>query len=384
MSGEAAIQRVPPLDDVIAESVLNAIETAVMVVDEQTRIIYVNNAAEQMLGGSAASLMGHSLSSLLPEDSPVFGLVSLVREEGMTVSEYGLTLESPRVAKHFVNVQASPVVDKPNQVVLVFFERSIADKIDRHLIHRNAARSVTAMAAMLAHEVKNPLSGIRGAAQLLEQSSEPDDQTLTRLICDETDRICALVDRMEVFSDSRPLDRAPVNIHQVLERVKTLAAAGFAKGIRITENYDPSLPPVDGNFDQLIQIFLNLIKNAAEACPAEGGEIMISTAYQHGARLAVPGGGGRLHVPLVVSIQDNGRGIPDDMRDHLFDAFITSKPKGSGLGLALVAKIVDDHGGVIEFDSVPGRTVFRVMLPIATADAEREGAGAEEDSREDT
>lgn len=349
-----------------AESVLNSLESAVLVVDAQTQVTFANNAAEQFLGASLAQLQNVPLTDFIPSDSPVFALIALVRAEGITASEYGVVLESPRIRKHYVNVQATALPDRPDHVVLTFFERSIADKIDRQLTHRNAARSVTAMAAMLAHEVKNPLSGIRGAAQLLEQSAEPEDQTLTRLICEETDRICALVDRMEVFSDGRPLERAPINIHQVLERVKKIAVNGFARHVRIVEHYDPSLPPVDGNFDQLVQIFLNLVKNAAEAVPEKGGEITLTTAYQHSVRFAIAGSDTRTHLPLVVSVQDNGPGIPLEMRDHLFDAFVTSKRKGSGLGLALVAKMVDDHGGVVEFDSVPGRTVFRVMLPMAT------------------
>ena len=144
-------------------------------------------------------------------------------------------------------------------------ERTIADKMDRQLTHRGAARSVIALAAMLAHEIKNPLSGIRGAAQLLEQAVGDDDRTLTRLICDEADRIVKLVDRMEVFGDERPVEREPVNIHVVLDHVKRLAQSGFARHIRFVEDYDPSLPPVLANRDQLVQVFLNLVKNAAEA-----------------------------------------------------------------------------------------------------------------------
>jgi two-component system, NtrC family, nitrogen regulation sensor histidine kinase GlnL len=248
-------------------------------------------------------------------------------------------------------------------------QRSIADKIDRQLTHRNAARSVTAMAAMLAHEVKNPLSGIRGAAQLLEENATPPDRELTRLICDEADRICALVDRMEVFSDRRPLERGPVNIHEVLGRVRLVAQNGFARHVRFVEDYDPSLPPVHGNRDLLIQTFLNLVKNAAEAAPHRGGEIQLATAYQHGVRLAVAGSDERVHLPLVVSIIDNGDGVPEDLRAHLFDPFVTTKHHGTGLGLALVAKVVGDHGGVIEFDSQPRRTVFRICLPMAPRDA---------------
>ncbi len=136
--------------------------------------------------------------------------------------------------------------------------------------------------------------------------------------------------------------------------------------MRINEEYDPSLPPVHGDRDLLLQVFLNLVKNAAEAAPGTGGEIVLTSAYRHGFRLAVPGGDGRRHLPLMVSVADNGSGIPDDLKPHLFDPFVTTKRNGTGLGLALVAKVIGDHGGVIEFDSQPRRTVFRVFLPVVT------------------
>ena len=175
----------------------------------------------------------------------------------------------------------------PEHVVVMLQERTIADKMDRQLTHRGAARSVIALAAMLAHEIKNPLSGIRGAAQLLEQSAGDEDRSLTKLICDETDRIVKLVDRMEVFADERPVDREPVNIHVVLDHVKRLAQSGFARHIKFVEDYDPSLPPVLANRDQLIQVFLNLVKNATEAIGAEAadGEIQLTTAFRPGVRL---------------------------------------------------------------------------------------------------
>ncbi len=361
----------PPAAGVDLQEVLNALAMAVLVVDEEGALVHVNNASEQFFKASASHLLGCSLSELLPADSPLFALISQVRNEGNVVFEYGVALRTPRIDEHFVNIQAAPLAEMSGRVVVALQERSIADKIDRQLTHRGAARSVTAMAAMLAHEVKNPLSGIRGGAQLLEANLSSQDRPLTRMICDEVDRICALVDRMEAFSDTGPPRRQAVNIHQVLNHVRQVAENGFGGHVRFVTAFDPSLPPVLGDRDQLVQVFLNLVKNAAEAVPDEGGEIVLASAYRQGVSFAVPGSGERVHLPLMVSVEDNGEGISDEMKGHLFDPFVTSKPKGKGLGLALVAKIIGDHGGVIEFDQ-SRRTVFSVMLPIHTQTAQTE------------
>ncbi len=359
-------QNAPKIDgDIDPSAVLNALANAVIVVDSENRILRVNQAAEQLFRGSASFLSGQAIDAIVPQDSPVLGLIDQARRFRSVVAEYDVALETPRIGSHAVDVQASCIPEDPGAVALVVQLRSIAEKINSQLNHMGAARSVTAMAAMLAHEVKNPLSGIRGAAQLLESDLSNEERKLTQLICDEADRIVTLVDRMEVFSDRLPLEREPVNIHKVMDRVQQLAQTGFGKHARFSNNFDPSLPPVWGNHDQLVQVFLNLVKNAAEAVGSVGGEIVLGTAYNQGVRFALPGLKNRVHLPLMVWVRDNGPGIPEDLRRYLFDAFVTSKPKGSGLGLALVAKIIGDHGGVIEFDSIPGRTVFRVMLPMA-------------------
>ena len=349
-----------------ATALLSALPDPVIALDRDNVVRFVNPAAEQFFGTSAAGLSGHPFSEMVPPQSPVFGLLETVRRTGGSIAEYDVPLEGPRFAPRSVTIQGAPAGEGSDLVVLSLHERSMADKMDRQLTHRNAARSVTAMAAMLAHEVKNPLSGIRGAAQLLEQDVDEAGRELTQLICDETDRIVALVDRMEAFSEHAPISRTEVNIHEVLDRVRKIGQSGFARHVRLTEEYDPSLPPVHGDRDLLLQAFLNLVKNAAEAAPETGGEIILTTAYRHGLRLAVPGGEGRRHLPLMVAVADNGSGIPDDLKAHLFDPFVTTKRNGTGLGLALVAKVIGDHGGVIEFDSQSRRTVFRVFLPLFT------------------
>jgi two-component system, NtrC family, nitrogen regulation sensor histidine kinase GlnL len=350
-----------------AAGVLSALPVPVVVLSAENRFRFANQAAEQFFGLSSAQLTAIHLMDILPEDNPIFALVAQVRRAEVTISEYGLVLESPRIKKHGVIVQGAPLPEEPGAVVLTLQDVSAARNLDRQLTFRSAARSVTGMAAILAHEVKNPLSGIRGAAQLLEASVADEDRELTVLIRDEADRIRDLVDRMEVFSE-KPIERGAVNIHRVLERVRRLAETGFAPHVTFKEIYDPSLPSVLGNRDQLVQVLLNLVKNAAEAITsgesATHGEIVLSTAYRHGMRLALPGGSQRMHLPLVVTVRDNGPGIPEDIMPNLFDPFVSSKPSGSGLGLALVAKIVADHGGLIEVESRPGRTEFILHLPM--------------------
>lgn len=357
--------------------VLDSLPQPVLVVDADGRIAHANLAAESFFGSSAAFMSRHQLDYFIPFGSPVLGLIDQVRISGTAINEYKVDISSPRIGREqIVDAYASPLLDQQGSVVLMFQQRSMADKIDRQLTHRGAARTVTGLAAMLAHEIKNPLSGIRGAAQLLEMAADEQDRQLTRLITDEADRIVKLVDRMEVFSDQRPIERDPVNIHAVLEHVKTLAKSGFARNVRITEEYDPSLPPVFGNRDQLIQVFLNLVKNAAEAVVNRtDGEIHLTTAFRPGIHLSVPGSAERVSLPLEFCVRDNGSGVSEDIRPHLFDPFVTSKPNGSGLGLALVAKIVGDHGGVVECESEPRKTIFRILLPAWRGETETEFQG---------
>jgi two-component system, NtrC family, nitrogen regulation sensor histidine kinase GlnL len=319
---------------------------------------------------SKSQLRLHRLTDLLPADHPLFGLVAQVRAGGAMVVEHELVLDGPRLhRRQGITVQGTPLADEPDSVLLTLHDVSAARALDRQLTFRSAARSVSGMAAILAHEVKNPLSGIRGAAQLLESTVDEADRELAELIRVEADRIKALVERMEMFSE-KPIERRPVNIHRVLEHVRMLAQKGFAGHIRFVEQYDPSLPPVWGNRDQLVQVLLNLVKNAAEAISADAGtgEITLCTAYRHGVRLAVSGHERRLHLPLQVTVRDNGPGISDSIRPHLFEPFLTTKVSGSGLGLALAAKIIGDHGGSIEVDSRPGRTDVLLHLPVMPED----------------
>lgn len=354
-----------PAPDQADTLMMNALPNPVLLLDEGNRIQSANTAAEFFFHASRTILCRNNLADFLPFASPVLALTGQVVERGAPINEYRINVGTPRNGDYrIVDVYAAPVPEAPGHIVLVFQERTMTDKIERQLSSRGAARTVTGLAAMLAHEIKNPLSGIRGAAQLLETVVDTDDRTLTRLITEEADRIVKLVDRMEVFSDERPIDREPINIHVVLDHVRRLAQSGFGERIRFIEDYDPSLPDVFGNRDQLVQVFLNLIKNACEALKETADpEIILATGFKPGVRLTVPGAEDSVNLPLEIAVRDNGPGVSEDIRANLFDPFVTSKVNGTGLGLALVAKIIGTHGGVIECDSSPRRTSFRVLLP---------------------
>ena len=372
VEGQAPKESLSPGNTLFQSSLFDSLPTALITVSKDGVIANANAAAESFFDMGRQLLIGQNIDRLLPFGSPLIALIEQVHLRGAPINEYRIDIGRPgHQLDRRVDVHCAPLPEFEDRVLVMLQERTIADKIDRQLSHRKAVRSVSGLASMLAHEIKNPLSGIRGAAQLLEPGLNDSDRSLTRLICDETDRIVRLIDRMEVFSDARPLKRQQVNIHSVLNHVKQIAQSGFARPIRFVEDFDPSLPPVYANPDLLIQAFLNLVKNASEAIgDAPDGEIVLKTAFRPGVSFRSLGEKNPTGLPLEFSVRDNGPGIPEDLAAHLFEPFFTTKASGSGLGLALVAKIVNDHGGVIECESLIRRTTFRILLPMYRPDSQ--------------
>ncbi len=369
MTQPATTTKLPPMPrrPVEHDLLLAALPHPILVLAPDNRIVYANAAAEAFFSTGIVVLKRMRLDEVVAFGCPLMALIDQVRRSGSTVNEYGVEVTTPKFSgPELVDVYSGPLPDQSDLIVLMLQQRNMALMIERQLTHRAAARSVSGLAAVLAHEIKNPLSGIRGAAQLLEHELSDQDRSLTQLICSETDRIRNLVDRREVFGDERPLTMEPVNIHDVLDHVRRLCESGVGRGIRYLEDYDPSLPPVPGNRDKLVQAFLNLMKNAVEAIGDNKNHrrIVMQTSFRPGVRLSVPGSGKRIGLPLMIQIEDNGSGIPEHLKSNLFDPFVTTKRTGTGLGLALVAKIIGDHGGIVEFDSDPERTIFRVLLPM--------------------
>jgi two-component system nitrogen regulation sensor histidine kinase GlnL len=345
------------------EQVWNALPQPALVIGPDDAVTAANPAAESFFSASAAQLAGKTLTDFAGASSRIADLVGRGRGGALSLADHNVDVTMPDGRTRSVDLQVAALEPSGKTVLVLFQPRSIAEQMDRTLTHRAAARSVSGLAAMLAHEIKNPLAGISGAAQLLEMTLGDPERELTTLIRDETKRVEKLIERVEAFGDTRPVPKEPVNIHDIIDRARRAAEAGFASHVRFFVEYDPSLPPVPGDADQLMQVFQNLLKNAAEATPKVGGVIQLRTSYSPGVSIASVGGG-RESLPLLVTVQDNGSGVPPEIKHDIFEPFVTSKATGSGLGLALVSKIVTDHGGVIECESEPGRTVMKLRLPV--------------------
>ena len=349
-----------------ADALMAALPAALIVLDGEGCVASVNAAAEMLLNASAAHLLHKPLGIVLHIPQPCHdGL-----REDSVFAAYDCQLETARGVRLRADFHATPLSDHPGWRLVTLQSATAAQAMGQQFDRPDRSRSAIGVAAMLAHEIKNPLSGIRGAAQLLDRQVGSDGADLTRLIRDEVDRVTSLIDRMEAFTDSRPVERTAQNLYAILEHARAVAAAGFGDRIDIHDAYDPSLPPVFVHRDSLVQVLVNLIKNAAEAVPeGQRGTVTLTTRYRHGVSVAggTAGSGERRALPIEVGVVDDGPGPADEIIEHLFEPFVSSKSSGRGLGLALVDKLVRDNGGIVQFarDGTPPKSVFRILLPRA-------------------
>ena len=360
----AALVAMGENSDVTESQIFAALPNPVFVLDRENRFIYLNQAAEIFFQSSRMMLLGTQLTSIMPLDSNFLSMVSRARAQSISVGDQGVELAGPKIGLKLINVQITPFGDREPRLLITIQERALAERLRGQSLFRGAARSIAAMAALLAHEVKNPLAGIKGAAQLLEADLDAECKSLTRMIVKESDRVAALLDRMEGFAGGANLVLAPVNIHEILDHCLNVAQASYGAHMKIKRSYDPSLPLVNGHRDLLIQAFINIIKNASEATEFNS-EITVKTSYSQGRRLTFAAVNGGSYAPVQVEVIDNGRGISEELRDHIFDPFVSGRSGGNGLGLTMVASVIADHGAMIDVESVPGQTVFRMNFPVA-------------------
>jgi two-component system nitrogen regulation sensor histidine kinase GlnL len=337
-----------------------ALPIPALLINDAGEVSDINPAAESFLNLSARSLKGQPLLERLSINAPMEEAMARVRANQSPLVVNDVELTTGERAPVHCRLQLAPMQDHTDLLLLIT-PLEISDRLGRATAAKTATKSAIGMAEMLAHEIKNPLAGISGAAQLLAMNLSPEDRELSDLIVEETRRIVKLLEQVEQFGNLRPPDRRAVNIHDALDRARRSAMVGFARGRVIVEDYDPSLPNTFADMDQLMQVFLNLIKNAAEA----GGQtIRLHTFYDLSLRLRRKDGSGN-PLALQVEIIDDGPGIAPEIAGNIFEPFVSGRENGTGLGLALVSKIISDHDGWIAVDSAPGRTVFRVSLPLA-------------------
>ena len=343
-----------------AQRILENLATAVLTFDADLRLTGINPAGEMLFEVSAKKIVGRKLTELLPQSRRIAITLHHILDSRHPFTARGVALKLPGARTVTVDCTVSPLIDdNPETALLV--ELTQVDRLlrlarDESMLDRQAANR--AMMRGLAHEIKNPLGGLRGAAQLLER--ELPDQSLreyTGIIIHEADRLRNLVDRM--MGPHQPLKKQPVNIHEILEHVRRLILVEVPVGLTIEREYDPSLPEFAGEPEQLTQAVLNIVRNAAEVLEQKG-LIRLRTGIERSFTI----GHKRHRLVLRADIEDNGPGVPEEIRDHIFYPMVTAKAGGTGLGLSIAQDIVAKHGGLIECRSRPGQTVFSIYLPL--------------------
>ena len=346
------------------EKVWMSIPLPSIVLNEDDIVVEVNPQGEGFLNASSKSLKNRSIWELINIGASLEESYKKVKKFNSPLFVTDVKVGAKGREPIPCNIQIAPIIGLDGSTIILIAPREIAGRISQSKSVKAAAKSAIGMAEMLAHEIKNPLAGITGAAQLLSMGLSTADLEITDLIVAETRRILTLLEQVEQFGNLKPIAPKPLNIHDVIDRARRSAQLGFSAHINFKEDYDPSLPLVYGDPDQLLQVFLNLIKNASEVQP-KSGKISLRTYFEHNFKLRRADGSGH-SMPIQVEVMDNGPGVPEDMKDEIFDPFVSGRVNGTGLGLALTSKIISDHNGLISLNSKPGNTVFRISLPFVS------------------
>ncbi len=350
------------------EAIWSSLPVPALVLDAMDRIHRVNPAAEGFLMSSSKALHGQPVWDKLAVDAPLEEAFERARDNDAPLFVNDVDVGTGDRAPLHCNLQIAPLAGEAGHMLLLISPRELAGRVTQGQSVKSAAKSAIGMAEMLAHEIKNPLAGITGAAQLLSMNLDPQDLELTDLIVSESRRIVGLLEQVEQFGNVSAPRMQAVNLHDVLDRARRSAIVGVAADMTIIEDYDPSLPLAQGDPDQLLQVIQNLLRNAAQAAGEGGGVIRLHTYYEQSLRVRRDGGGKSL--PLQIEVIDDGPGLPEEIAGDIFDPFVSGRENGTGLGLALAAKIISEHDGWISVNSVPGRTVFRISLPRAGKELE--------------
>ena len=337
---------------------LEHLATAVILLDEQLRTAYLNPAAENLFALSGKNLIGHPVQYAFTHTEQLADAMRQALNNNASYIEHDLTLGTHTHGKLHLRCTATPLQSGERYLLLEFhpMDRSLKLAREEQMLDQTQANRM--LLRNLAHEIKNPLGGIRGAAQLLDQELEkPGLREYTQVVIQEADRLRSLMEKL--LSPQHVPHFSALNIHEALERVRSLVLAEMPEELAIRRDYDPSLPPLLGDKEQLIQAMLNIVRNAAQAMRGHG-IIILRTRIARRVTLMK-----KLHrLAVMVQIIDNGPGVPEHLRDKIFYPLVSGRPDGHGLGLTLAQDFVSQHQGSIEFDSEPGRTCFTVMLPL--------------------
>ncbi|MGB1894136.1 MAG: two-component system sensor histidine kinase NtrB [Candidatus Puniceispirillaceae bacterium] len=346
--------------------VMDVLPFPIALLDRDDSFIWLNHAGEQFFKSSLSILSGTRLDRLIPKDSQIFSLIRRARQSGTSVEDKAITFVGPRIGLRGASIQLVPFplsdFDEP-VILMTLQERTGAEQLATQQNFKGAALSMSRMSALLAHEIKNPLAGIKGAAQLLEMELPEAHHELSHMIVSETDRITSLLQRIENLSSDAPVRFETVNIHEVLDHCLKITSASFGRHLEIKRSYDPSLPDIQADREMLVQCFINLFKNASEATE-EGDSLSLQTSYSLTRYVTTETSRKLIHLPLQIAIKDSGKGVSDDLQAHIFEPFVSNKSGGSGLGLAMVASVIADHGGAIAMHSSPQGSCFTLNLPI--------------------